>query len=62
MKICDDNGNEIDDMIEISARYHTAFFKVHLDEDGRYQPFLTPGIANQDERVTVKVTGGAGAQ
>lgn len=29
--------------------YSLAFFKVHLENDGRYQPFLTQGYANANE-------------
>jgi hypothetical protein len=29
--------------------YTVAFFKVHLANDGRYQPFLTKGYAEVNE-------------
>jgi hypothetical protein len=48
----------VDDVIEILSRYEVAFFKVHLEKDGRYRPFLTPGFANNDDRITMEVTGG----
>jgi len=51
-----------EDFVELLARYQISFFKVHLDKDRRYQPFLTPGFANRDDRVTLKVTGGNGGK
>jgi len=52
----------IDDLYTILTRYTVAFFKVHVEGDESYQPFLTPEAADSDPRLTVIRTGGSGGQ
>jgi hypothetical protein len=48
---------------EFLKLYSVAFWKVYLENDGRYQPFLTPGYAvANDLRLKVYVTGGNGGK
>ena len=55
-------GGVSEDFNSTRARYEVSFFKVYLENDRRYEPFLTPGFANSDDRVTLKVTGGNGGK